>query len=151
MNKLNLLLPAALLALAAPAAAHNGVIHEAPHGGIMKATKNAHFEILLAPKGGVRIYLMDAKGAPLPASAASELSVEVDRPGSKTEYVTMAPDPTNTLWTGPGQPVTDPKSIVRVGVVVQGSSALVEIPRAQFPVYGAEAKGHAAGAKPHAH
>jgi len=147
MNKLHLVLPAVMLALTMPAAAHNGVIHEAPHGGILKATKNAHFEILLAPKGGTRIYLMDAAGRPLPASAASELSVEVDRPGSKTEYLKMIPDPTNTLWTGPGRPVDDPKSIVRVGIVVQGSSELIEIPRAQFPVY---AKAAAAG-KAHAH
>lgn len=153
MNRLPLLLPAPLLfavslALAAPAAAHNGVIHEAPHGGILKATSNAHFEILLAPRGGARIYLMDASGKPLPASAASELSIEVDRPGAKTEYLTMRPDPTNTLWTGPGRPVTDPKSVVRVGIVVQGSSALVEIPRAQFPVYGKPAP---AAAKAHDH
>ncbi len=145
MNKLFLLLPALMFAASAPVAAHNGVIHEAPHGGILKATKNAHFEILLAPKGGVRLYLMDAAGKALPASAASELSVEIDRPGAKTEFVTMHPDPTNTLWTGPGQPVDDSKSVVRVGIVVQGVSALVEVPRAKFPDYGKPA------GKPHAH
>ena len=150
MNRLACSL-AALVALAAPAAAHNGVVHEAPHGGILRATKNAHFEILLAPKGGVRIYLTDAAGRPLPASAASELSVEIDQPGSKTDYVTMRPDPSNTLWTGPSRPVDNPRSVVRVGIVVRGSSALVEIPRAQFPVYGKEGAGKGGGRKHHAH
>jgi hypothetical protein len=147
MNKRHLLLAAALLA--APALAHNGVIHEAPHGGIMQPVKNADLEIVLAPKGGVRIYLNDAKGRPLPASAASELSVEIDRPGAKTEYVTMTRDPSGTLWTGNSKPVTDPKSIVRIGTVVQGASGLIEVPRAKFPVYEtAAAKG---GKARHAH
>ncbi|PZU07458.1 hypothetical protein [Sphingomonas sp.] len=146
MNK-TLISLAALLLGAAPALAHNGVIHEAPHGGILKATKTAHFEILLAPKGGVRIYFMDASGRALPATAASELSVEIDRPGQKTEYVTMKPDTTSTLWTGPSKPVTDPKSVVRVGTVVRGESELIEIPRSQFPVYDKPA----AKGKTHAH
>lgn len=145
MNKTLVFL--ATFALATSALAHNGVIHEAPHGGIMKATKTAHFEIVLAPQGGARLYLTDAAGRPLPASAASEVSVEIDRPGQKTEYVTMRPDPTGTLWTGNGKPVTDPKSIIRIGSVVRGEADLIEVPRSQFPVYGKPA----AKAKPHAH
>lgn len=147
MNKPLALVLAGLLA-AAPAAAHNGVIHEAPHGGIMKAAKSSHYEIVLAPAGGVRVYFTDPAGKALPASAASDLSVEIDRPGQKTEYVTMKPDPSNTLWTGTSKPVTDPKSVIRIGSVVRGESALVEVPRSQFPVYGkpAVAKG-----KSHAH
>jgi len=128
------------------------VIHEAPHGGILKPVSNAHFEIVLAPAGGVRIYVTDPAGRALPASAASEISVEIDRAGQKTEYVTMRPDPTGTLWTGASKPVTDPKSVVRVGSVVRGTSALIEVPRAQFPVYGKAAVKSAAkaGAK-HGH
>ena len=147
MNNYRIIPSALLLAVAGPALAHNGVIHEAPHGGIMKAVKNADMEIVLAPAGGVRIYLVDPKGAALPASAASDLSVEIDRPGKKTEYVTMKPDPTGTLWTGNSQPVPDPKSVVRVGSVVRGVSGLIEVPRAQFPVYGKPAAKKAA----HAH
>jgi len=145
---MNKTLAAFALFAATPAFAHNGVIHEAPHGGILKATKSSHFEIVLAPQGGARIYFMDASGKPLPASAASDVSVEIDRPGQKTEYITMKPDPTGTLWTGNGKPVTDPKSVVRIGSVVRGESELVEVPRSQFPVYGKQA---AAKGKTHAH
>ena len=120
MNKR--VLTVALLFASAPAIAHNGVIHEAPHGGIMRPVKNADLEIVLAPKGGVRVYVMDTKGHQLPASAASDVSVEIDRPGAKTEYVTLKPDSTGTLWTGESRPVADPKSIVRIGTVVQGQS-----------------------------
>ena len=81
---------------------------------------------------GVRIYIYDLKSAPLPASAVSALSVEIDRPGAKTEYVTMKPDKTGTLWTGTSKPVTDPASIVRVGSVVAGESGLIELPRSKF-------------------
>lgn len=149
MNDMRLLLAAALLAVAAPAAAHNGVIHEAPHGGIMKPVNSNHLEIVLAPKGGVRIYVYDLKNTPLPASAVSELSIEIDRPGAKTEYVTMRPDATGTLWTGDSKPVTDPASIVRIGSVVGGASGLVEVPRSQFPVYGKPAAKPAKGTNAH--
>lgn len=141
MNRIRIFLAAAGCMLSAPLLAHNGVIHEAPHGGIMKAVKNADIEIVLAPAGGVRIYLVDTAGRALPASAATDLSVEIDRPGKKTEYVTMRPDATGTLWTGSSQPVSDPKSIVRVGTVVKGISGLIEVPRSQFPVYKTAAKG----------
>lgn len=148
MNSRRSLASLALLLVAAPIAAHNGVIHEAPHGGIMRPIKNADLELVLAPKGGVRIYVMDTKGRQLPASAATDMSVEIDRPGAKTEYVTMKPDPTGTLWTGPSRPVTDPKSIVRVGTLVDGQSGLIEVPRKQFPIYEDEHHHHDDG---HAH
>jgi hypothetical protein len=143
MNRLRLILTATALALGGPALAHNGVIHEAPHGGIMKPVNNAHIEIVLAPAGGVRIYLYNLKSAPLPASAASVLSVEIDRPKAKTEYVTMRPDPSGTLWTGQSKPVKDPASVVRVGSVIAGASGLIEVPRAKFPNYGKPKAGHA--------
>lgn len=139
-RKLLLPLAAAFLGVAAPAVAHNGVIHEAPHGGIMKPVGKQHLEIVLAPAGGVRIYLNDGASRPLPASAASELSVEIDRPGTKTEYVAMRPDPSNSLWTGASRPVTNSKSIVRIGTVVAGAPALIEVPRAQFPTYAAKGR-----------
>jgi hypothetical protein len=52
--------------------------------------------------------------------------------------------------TGTSQPVPDPKSIIRIGSVVRGDAALIEVPRSQFPVYAkARAKPAAkAGAKP---
>lgn len=145
MNKLVFAAALALAAVPVALSAHNGVIHEAPHGGIIRPVKNADLEIVLAPKGGVRIYVMDAKGKSLPASAVSDLSVEIARPRAKTEYLTMKPDPTGTLWMGASKPVTDPKSIIRVGTVVGGQSGLIEVPRAQFPVY------KQAGAKPGRH
>ena len=141
MNKLRS--PAfALLLLSASVAAHNGVIHEAPHGGIIRPVKNADLEIVLAPKGGVRIYLMDPKGRSLPASAASDISVEIHPPAGRTEYVTMRPDPSGTLWTGSSAPVTDPTAVIRIGTAIAGQSGLIEVPRAQFPVYGEHGHGH---------
>ncbi|GGD65595.1 hypothetical protein [Croceicoccus mobilis] len=135
MNRVFCVLAAFACVICSPAIAHNGEIHEAPHGGIMAPTKNAHLEIVLAPKGGVRIYVYDLKNVPLPASAASVLSVEIERAGQKTEYVTLRPDPTGTLWMGPSKPVPNPASVIRIGSVVRGVSGLIEIPRSKFPVY----------------
>jgi hypothetical protein len=128
------------LALAGPVSAHNGVIHEAPHGGIMRPVNNNHLEIVLAPKGGVRIYVYNLKNAPMPASAISELSVEIDRPGQKTEYVTMKRDPTGTVWIGGNRPVMEPTSVVRIGSVIGGTSGLIEVQRSKFPAYAKVAK-----------
>lgn len=142
MNKRRLL---PFLLVATPAAAHNGVIHEAPHGGIIRPVRNADLEIVLAPKGGVRVYVMTTKGRQLPASAASDISVEIHPPAGRTQYVTMRPDPSGTLWTGPSAPVTDPKAVIRIGTVIAGQSGLIQVPRSQFPIYDEHDEGHGHG------
>jgi hypothetical protein len=131
MNKyLHVLLPllALTLALALPASAHNGVDDEPHHGGVVKAWQDMHFEAAVLPTGGVQVYFSDAMGEPMPASAISQVQVEVARPGQKTEYIDLAIDPTGVFWIGKSQPLAEPKSVMRVGFVTRGKSALVEVP-----------------------
>ncbi len=98
MNRFAILFPLALLA-ALPAMAHNGVDDEPHHGGVVRPHKDLHLETAVMPMGGVQIYFSDAMGEPLPASAVSDVAVEVDHPGAKTDAIDMNIDPTGVFWT----------------------------------------------------
>ncbi len=125
-RKLSLILVLTLMAF--PVAAHNGVDDEPHHGGVVKPYKDMHFEAALVPTGEVQIYFSDATGEPLPATAVSQVAVEIETPGQKTDYVDMAIDPTGVFWVGRNKPVTDPKSMMHVGFLAHGKSALVDVP-----------------------
>jgi len=139
MNRPTMLSLLTMLAFAAPAFAHNGVDDEPHHGGVVKPYKDLHYEAAVLPAGGVQIYFSDATGEPLPASAVSQVAVEIAHPGAKTDYVEMAIDPTGVFWTGKSQPLTDAKSVVRIGFTFHGSSANVEL--ASAPLIAAAKKG----------
>ena len=124
MNR-RFLLSLAVLVLPLSVAAHNGVDHNPHHGGVLKTYGNNHFEAVLVP-GGLRVFFSEASGASLPASAVSQMEIEIERPGAKTEYVAMAIDPTGVFWFGKSQPITDPKSAVRIGFVLRGKPGMVE-------------------------
>jgi hypothetical protein len=127
MNRFALLLPLALL-LASPVSAHNGVDDEPHHGGVVRPHKDLHLETAVLPAGGLQIYFSDAMGEPLPASAVSQVAVEIDHPGARTDAIDMAIDPTGVFWTGKSLPLTDAKSVVRVGFSFNGAQGLVEMP-----------------------
>lgn len=142
MNK-RLILAASLLALfpglSLSAWAHNGVDDEPHHGGVVRPYKDLHYEAAVLPAGGVQIYFSDATGEPLPASAVSQVMVEIEHPGARTDYVDMAIDPTGVFWTGKSQPLSDAKSVLHVGFTFHGSAANVEVPGA--PLIAAAKKG----------
>jgi hypothetical protein len=125
MNRRFLLSLAAALMLPLSAAAHNGVDHNPHHGGVLKTYGNNHFEAVLVP-GGLQVFFSEASGASLPASAVSQMEIEIERPGAKTEYVAMTIDPTGVFWFGKCQPITDPKSVARIGFVLRGKPGMVE-------------------------
>jgi hypothetical protein len=127
MNKFAILLA---LAIALPVYAHNGVDDEAHHGGVVRPHKDLHLETAVLPAGGMQIYFSDAMGEPLPASAVSQVVVEVDHPGTKTDAIDMSIDPTGVFWMGKSAPLNDAKSIVRVGFSSNGVQGLVELPGA---------------------
>ena len=124
MNKWIVLV--ALLA-ATPAFAHNGVDDEPHHGGVVKSYTTLHFEAASLPAGGVQIYFSDATGEPLPASAVSDVAVEIAHPSAKTEYVEMAIDPTGVFWQGKGMPLTDAKATMRIGFTFSNAPANIEV------------------------
>lgn len=152
MNRVLRILAALIALTLSPAAnAHNGVDDEPHHGGVVKAYQDMHYEAVLVPGGGVQVYFSDAMGEPLPASAVSQMAVEIERPGQKTEYIDMAIDPTGVFWTGKSGAVVDPKGVVRIGFMMRGRSALVEVPVAPLLTAQKRAGQKAAGAGHHGH
>lgn len=135
MNKLRPLLLAVCLALPLPALAHNGVDHNAHHGGILRTVPDMHFEVALSG-GMLQIYFSSPSGEQLPASAISQVDVEIAPASGKTQYLSMAIDPTGVFWMGKPQPL-DGKNVIRVGFVRGGKSALLDVPAE--PVLAAEA------------
>ena len=127
MNRYSLLL---LVLLSAPALAHNGVDDEPHHGGVVKPIKTLHLEAAALPAGGVQIYFSDAMGEPLPASAVSQVAAEIEYPGGKTDSVDMGIDPTGVYWSGKSAPLSDAKTVLRVGFSFHGAPAMVEVPGA---------------------
>ena len=130
MNRRNLMLTLLAATPMVPAWAHNGVDHGAHHGGVVATSKDLHFEVVTPVAGGVQLYFVDKMGEPLPASAVSQVAVEIEYSGGKTDSVDMAIDPTGVFWVGKSAPLTDPKAVLRVGYSFHGAPATVEAPGA---------------------
>lgn len=107
---------------------HEGHEHFAPHGGIITPYKDGHCETVLLPKGGVRIYLTDAAGHDLPATLASDVSLEIEGGDKKTDTVIMTVSASGDFWEGPYRRLTDAKGIVHVAFVLNGDPVVIDLP-----------------------
>ncbi len=88
-----------------------------------------HFEVLLDPDGRHRVYLTDAVRSELPASAASEVTVTVLRPGEdQGETLVLEIDEFGESWVARGQPVVEEESRAVVALVHQGERYEIELP-----------------------
>jgi hypothetical protein len=111
----------------APRQAHGD--HSPHHGGLVLMHGDLHFEVLLDPGGRHRVYLTDAVRAELPASAASEVTVDVLRPGEEPETLSLQIDEFGESWVAEGRPVTAiAESRAVVGLVHQGERYEIELP-----------------------
>lgn len=63
----------------------------------------------------------------MPASAVSQVAVEIEHPKGPTEYVKMAIGRTGASWVGRAGPMTDGNAVLHVGYVSQGKSALEDV------------------------
>jgi hypothetical protein len=122
--------------LAAQMQMHGSSMHgdHNPHnGGAVNMYGMIHYEIVVPPAGGVRVYITDEMRNDLPATAVSNLKAEIVRPGGAIEPVRMAISPTGEFWAGRSKPVTNPKSVVRIAFMLQGERVLVEMDGETFP------------------
>jgi hypothetical protein len=87
-----------------------------------------HFEVLLDPEGRHRVYLTDAVRNELPASAASEVTVTVLRPGGEAEALALEIDEFGESWIAEGAPVTAEESRAVVALVHEGERYEIELP-----------------------
>lgn len=108
-----------------PSVAHEGPAHgnhDPHHGGVvLMYGMDLHFEIVLLPAGDIRIYFSDGQRTDLPASAASDLALEIERTGGKSESVTMAIGATGECWEGKSAPIKDAQATLHLAFVFQGN------------------------------
>ena len=107
--------------------AHNGIDHDAHHGGVVVPHKAIHFEAVALPAGGVQLYFSDKSGEPMPASTVKQVAAEIEYSGGKTETVDMAIDPTGVFWAGKSAPLTDAKAMLRVGFSFESAPVILEV------------------------
>jgi hypothetical protein len=102
-----------------------------------------HFEVLLDPEGSHRVYLTDAVRNELPASAASEVTVTVLRPGEvEPEKLVLDIDEFGESWLARGQPVPEEDSRAVVALVHEGERYEIELPFLAEPVDPGAADPH---------
>jgi len=96
---------------------------------------NLHFEVILDPDGGHRVYLTDAVRNELPASAASEVTLTVLRPGEAApEMLALEIDEFGESWRARGRPVVEEQSRTVVALVHQGERYEIELPFLSEPL-----------------
>jgi hypothetical protein len=93
-----------------------------------------HFEVLLDPGGAHRVYLTDAVRAELPASAASEVTIVIQRPGEEPpETLPLAIDEFGESWMAQGRPVEGSETRALVSLVHLGERYEIELPFLPWP------------------
>jgi hypothetical protein len=94
-----------------------------------------HFEVVFDPEGHHRVYLTDAVRSELPASAASQVSITVLRPGGAApETLSLHVDEYGESWVAEGDPVEDKDSRALVSLTYQGAPYEIELPFSTKPV-----------------
>jgi hypothetical protein len=111
----------------APAAVPHGD-HNPHHGGAVLMLRDLHYEIVFEPTGRVAVYFSDAVRKELPASVASDVYIEIDRPKHRVERIEMAIDDTGEWWEGKAMPVKQDDAVVRVAFTFQGEATSVDLP-----------------------
>jgi hypothetical protein len=112
--------------------------HEPHHGGYVAMYQDLHFEVVMPASGGVQLYFTDEARADLPAATVSDVAVEVERAGSKPEFVKMAIGANGDLWEGKVKALADARAVIRVAFLYKGAPAQFNISAANLP---AQAKG----------
>lgn len=127
----------------AAAVAHGD--HNPHHKGMVFMHEDLHFEVVLDPAGRHRIYLTDAVRAELPASAASDVSITIVRPGGRApEELRPAIDEFGESWVAIGAPVEESDSRAVVALTYEGAPYFIEIPFLAPPSDPGAADPHAA-------
>ena len=114
---------------AAPAAMPHGD-HKPRFGGVVLMNgPDLHFEVVLDPAGRHRVYFSDGMRTPLPASGASEVSIEIQRPGQDPERVPLEIDDRDVGWVGQGHALLGAGNIVaRISYTYRAQPYWIDLP-----------------------
>ena len=93
-----------------------------------------HFEVVFDSGGRHRVYLSDAVRNELPASAVSQVTITVLRPGgAPPEPLTLHVDDYGESWIADGKPVDKADGRAVVSLTYQGSPYEIELPLSSEP------------------
>ena len=102
--------------------------HNPHHGGVVYMYDDMHYEVVLDPAGHHRIYFSDAARADLPASAASGVTLTLERAQAPAETVAGVIDEQGESWVLEGTPVRQRDTSVRVSFVAHGTPYWIDVP-----------------------
>jgi hypothetical protein len=104
--------------------------HNPRFGGVVLMNgQNLHFEVVLDRAGRHRVYFSDGVRTPLPASAASDVSITIQRRGDERERVPMMIDDRDEGWVGQGRALSGGAEIVaRISYVYSGQPYWIDLP-----------------------
>ena len=102
--------------------------HTPHHGGAVLMHRDLHYEVVLPPEGGARLYLTDEVREDLPASVVSSVVIEIARPTAAPEPIELAMDAGGEFWSGRGRPVAGSGATVRVGFAYDNETVSVDLP-----------------------
>lgn len=112
----------------APAAGMDHGDHNAHHGGVVYMYDDMHYEVVLDPAGHHHVYFTDAAREDLPASAASKVTLTVERPAADPEVLSGTIDEHGESWVLDGRAVSQKDTSVRVAFVTRGSEYWIDVP-----------------------
>jgi hypothetical protein len=114
-------------------AQHQGLIgphgdHSPHHGGMVLMNGDIHYEVVLAEDGRHEVWFSDATRNELPASVASNVRMEVARPGMPAETVQLTIDDAGEAWVAQARPLDGEGIMVKLRYALQGEPYEIELP-----------------------
>jgi len=102
--------------------------HSPHHGGMVLMNGDVHYEVVLGKDGKHQIWFSDAVRNDLPASIASNVTMEIARPSEPVETVKLTIDDAGESWVAMSKPIDGDGVMVKVRYALQGEPHEVEVP-----------------------
>lgn len=102
--------------------------HSPHHGGMVLMNGDVHYEVVLGKDGKHQIWFSDAVRNDLPASIASNVTMEIARPSEPVEAVKLTIDDAGESWIATSKPIEGDGVMVKVRYALQGEPHEVEVP-----------------------
>ena len=102
--------------------------HTPRHGGLVLMNGDVHYEVVFAKDGRHQVWFTDAVRNDLPASVASNVTMEIAAPGASAQTVKLAIDENGEAWVANAPPLAGEGVMVKVRYALQGQPHEIEIP-----------------------
>lgn len=100
-----------------------------PHrGGMVLMNGDVHYEVVFAKDGRHQVWFTDAVRSDLPASVATAVTMNIQRPGAAPEAVTLTIDEAGEAWVASGRPIEGDGVMVTLRYALQGEPLEIELP-----------------------